>query len=250
MKVLYEQNVLLEVDVPSDPDQLDFELDDDGNNLAEKKEKAKEEPEEKDKQDKSNKENNNTNDTEEDNSQELEEEPEDSDETDEEEDFELPDDESDGDEENAPEDEELGEENEPSGEESEDSDEQTDSNKQNELINKERELFSDLSDKQLSIRDKELRGNYLRVYNTCNDIIENIKLIPKTSVNISSLSFINNKMEELKDFIADYISNTYHTKTYLENQENYQYYIVILNKINKLFKDLIPKKQLSGKHTK
>ena len=123
-------------------------------------------------------------------------------------------------------------------------------NIQNDLITKERELFSDLTDKQLSIRDKELRHNYMRVFNTCNGIIENIKLIPKTSTNLDALGFVNDKLEELKDFIADYISNSYHTKTYLENEENYHYYIVILNKVDKLFKELAPKNQLSAKYTK
>lgn len=237
MKILFEQNVILEVDVPTDQDQLEFELDDEGNNIAGKK--NKEEPEEKPEEESEEKAQEKSEEKEDNQEEEpdTEEEPEDDD-------AELPDEpEEDSDIED-------DEENPDSDSNMDDSGDDSELNNQNELITKERELFSDLSDKQLSIRDKELRGNYLRVYNTCNDIIENMKLIPKSSNNISALSFVNTKMEELKDFISDYISNTYHTKTYLENQENYQYYIVILNKINKLFKELVPKKQLSGKYTK
>lgn len=228
MILLRESKIVLEVDVnPEEPEKIEFELDDDGNMVDNKEDKksdqddTEEESEEKQEPEKEEEPVETVEEPEEDLENELPDEGEQSDDIDAED---------------------------PSYD-SEDQDE-TAINKQNKLINKERELFSELTDKQLSIRDKELRGNYLRVYNTCNDIIENIKLIPKTSNNISVLSFVNDKLEELKDFVTDYISNTYHTKTYLENEENYHYYIVILNKIDKLFKDLSPKKQLSGKYTK
>lgn len=111
-------------------------------------------------------------------------------------------------------------------------------NVDDELKTKEKELFSNLSEPQMEIKIGELKSNYTNLYNTIEDIIEKVKRIPCTVQNTKVLDFIINKLSETLVEVNTYAYTTFDTKTYIQNLKQYNYYILILKNIEKLFKEI------------
>lgn len=116
------------------------------------------------------------------------------------------------------------------------------SGEQGELQSLEDDLFKDLSPEQMNIKLLEIKKQYLEVYTTITDILSRTNKIPKTTENIKVLEFVTNKLMELKELVQFYLSNTFDTKTYTENLVNYQQYLVVLNTVNRLLKEINTKK--------
>lgn len=136
---------------------------------------------------------------------------------------------------------------EPSAEEGDDntddeSEDDSESGEQGELQSLEDDLFKDLSPEQMNIKLLEIKKQYLEVYTTITDILSRTNKIPKTTENIKVLEFVTNKLMELKELVQFYLSNTFDTKTYTENLVNYQQYLVVLNTVNRLLKEINTKK--------
>ena len=102
-------------------------------------------------------------------------------------------------------------------------------------------LFKDLTPEQMSIKQIELKQQYIDLFDSISDIISRVNKVTKTTDNANIIEFVTNKMSELKDLVHFYLNNTYATKSYIENTMNYQQYILILNTINKMLKEIIPK---------
>lgn len=135
----------------------------------------------------------------------------------------------------------------PSAEEGDDttddeSGDDSESGEQGELQSLEDDLFKDLSPEQMNIKLLEIKKQYLEVYTTITDILSRTNKIPKTTENIKVLEFVTNKLMELKELVQFYLSNTFDTKTYTENLVNYQQYLVVLNTVNRLLKEINTKK--------
>lgn len=107
----------------------------------------------------------------------------------------------------------------------------------------EKDLFKDLTPEQLNIKIMELKDRYLDLYNSIDLIEERTNKIPKTSDNTKLLEFIIDKLTELKKAIYFYTTNTFDTKSYIENSINYQEYLATIDTINKLFTEISNKKK-------
>ena len=115
--------------------------------------------------------------------------------------------------------------------------EETDDNGQegqDDVKSKENEMLSNLDPEQRRIQDSELKKNYINLYNTIGDIILRLNKISTSSSNKSPMYFIQNQLNDLKEYVYNYLSNVYSTKTYIENNINYEQYLVILSNINNL----------------
>ena len=115
--------------------------------------------------------------------------------------------------------------------------EETDDNGQegpDNMKSKENEMLSNLDPEQRRIQDSELKKNYINLYNTIGDIILRLNKISTSSSNKSPMYFIQNQLNDLKEYVYNYLSNVYSTKTYIENNINYEQYLVILSNINNL----------------
>lgn len=114
---------------------------------------------------------------------------------------------------------------------------------EDELEQLERELFKNLKQEEISIRDKELKQNYIQLYyNICN-LSDRIETVPKREDSIEVLTFVGNKLQEIKEVLYNYTINNYHLNTYIENNKNYLLYLAFLNKISLLL-DQINEKDL------
>jgi len=115
-----------------------------------------------------------------------------------------------------------------------------------EIQSLEDDLFKDLTPEQMTIKQIELKQQYIDLFDSISDIVSRVNKITKTTDNNNIIEFVTNKMAELKDLVHFYLNNTYTTKTYIENTMNYQQYILILNTINKMLKEIIPKTDKSN----
>ena len=102
----------------------------------------------------------------------------------------------------------------------------------------EKNLFSDLSPAQMAIKSTELIKNYVDLYETLNNIFANINKITKTYNNSRLLDFISDKVVELRDRVNYIITDTYLTRTYVENLVVYTQCLSILHQISTMLKNV------------
>ena len=106
----------------------------------------------------------------------------------------------------------------------------------------EKTLFADLTPEQMSIKNSELLQNYMDLYETLNHIFDNINKIPKNYNNTRVLSFITDKILDLKDMVHSIITVSYATKTYVENLTVYKQCLLILQQIDGMLQGLVGSK--------
>lgn len=136
----------------------------------------------------------------------------------------------------------ISDDNQDSGDTSEDgSDNNEGQSEEDEAKAQEDEIFSNMSPEQRRIQDEELKENYVKLYNTIGDLIGRLEQIGTNNSTREPLTFAQNQLIDLKYFVFKYLSEVYSTKTYIENNINYQQYLAILSNINNLLTQLTTK---------
>ena len=79
--------------------------------------------------------------------------------------------------------------------------------------------------------------NFQQMYMSCDDILTKIGTITNYNDASGILRRVVNMTNDLKGYIEFYITNTYNTKSYIENMVNFQKYLTILNGIRMTLKD-------------
>ena len=103
----------------------------------------------------------------------------------------------------------------------------------------ENELFENLTDKQKQIKIKELKNNYVELFNRCDGIIDIINSRkPSDETTVQIFEYINNVILDLQNTVHDYLEHAFATKSYLENDAQFKSYLNILNTINNILKEL------------
>lgn len=106
------------------------------------------------------------------------------------------------------------------------------------LKHQEEELYSELTPEQLDIKHKELKTQYLNMYDNIVAIIDRIGDINVAEQNIGTVEYVSNTLASLKDMLTDYVNDVYKTKSYIENSINYNRFLAILNGINKILEEM------------
>lgn len=104
----------------------------------------------------------------------------------------------------------------------------------------EKDVFGDLTDQQMDIKNKELKTNFINLYDAISDIEERINDISKDADMIKPLEFVSNKLADLAQQVSDYLSYTYPTKSYTENTVMYRLFLNVLNQINDILSTIRP----------
>ena len=117
------------------------------------------------------------------------------------------------------------------GEENTDEETEDDSSFEN-LKKIESELFSSLTPEQITIKNYELKQNFISLYATIGTTLVRINDISKSDDNIESLKFITDKLLELREMIDFNITTAYDTRTFIENNIIYQQCLSTLNAIS------------------
>lgn len=96
----------------------------------------------------------------------------------------------------------------------------------------ESELFSSLTPEQITIKNYELKQNFISLYATIGTTLVRINDISKSDDNIETLKFITDKLLELREMIDFNITTAYDTRTFIENNIIYQQCLSTLNAIS------------------
>jgi len=107
-----------------------------------------------------------------------------------------------------------------------------------ELKRQEEEMYADLTPEQLDIKHRELKTQFLSMFDLTTQIIERINDAATTEENMPIIEFVSNKLSSLRDMMTDYINSVYKTKSYIENSINYNKFLAILNGINKILEEM------------
>ena len=98
----------------------------------------------------------------------------------------------------------------------------------------EKDIYADLNEPQMDIRNRELKQNFINLYNMIEDISERINDISKDTASIKPLEFVASKLNKLSDTISDYLTTTFTTKSYTENDINYRLFLKTVEDINNI----------------
>ena len=117
------------------------------------------------------------------------------------------------------------------------------SDEASELQQLETELFSNMTPEQIKLKNIELKTQFVNLYDSIDKTINRVNKIPKTDENVKVLSFVTKKLMELQDLVKTNVTQTYNTKTYIENEVDFQHSLAIFNTIGKILDELGKKKQ-------
>ena len=106
------------------------------------------------------------------------------------------------------------------------------------LKSQEEELYRNLSPEQLDIKHKELKTQFLNMYDTIVSIIDRIGDASVGEDNIGIIEYISGVLIKLKEMVTDYTNSVYQTKSYMENSINYNRFLAVLNGINKILEEM------------
>lgn len=112
-------------------------------------------------------------------------------------------------------------------------DEEVDENKKTE-----EEIFGDLTHDQLDIKHKELKNQYLNLYDMTTEIIDRISSIAISEEITFVIDYVSTTLSNLRDMVVDYINDVYKTKSYTENLINYNRFLATLSGINKILEEI------------
>lgn len=106
------------------------------------------------------------------------------------------------------------------------------------LKDAENDIFNGLSDQDKVIKINELKDLYQDLYNRIITLYDKVNDIPKDDELIKVYNFVIDNLSDLKQFVYDYLTNTFDNKTYLENMVNYKKYLSTLNVINGILEEI------------
>ena len=102
---------------------------------------------------------------------------------------------------------------------------------------KEEELIG-LSTTHLDIKHKELKTQFLNMYDIITSIIERIDDASIDATNIKAVNYISDTLATLKIRLSDYMEHMYSTKSYIENSINYNRFLAVLNGVQKILEEM------------
>ena len=94
-----------------------------------------------------------------------------------------------------------------------------------ELQELQQSAFSNLSEEQLRIRANNIKQSFIDLHNDIVDLGDRLVVVNKNTDNIASVNFVTNSLNELKEMIVDTVSDSFDTRTLVENQVLLQRFI-------------------------
>nr|DAG94169.1 MAG TPA: hypothetical protein [Herelleviridae sp.] len=100
------------------------------------------------------------------------------------------------------------------------------------------DIFNSLTAEEQKIKIEELKKMYGELYSSCNDLLEKINLIDSDDDILDTVTRISMTLYSLKQYISDYIITTFASKSYIENDVNFNRFLSILNSIANITDEL------------
>lgn len=93
------------------------------------------------------------------------------------------------------------------------------------------EIFDSLTPEEQAVKIKELKRLYKELYTSVSDLADRIDDTRVDEDNIDAMNKINSDIFILKSSIRDYFTNTFETKSYIENDIKFSQFLYYLNSI-------------------
>lgn len=100
------------------------------------------------------------------------------------------------------------------------------------------DIFSDLKPEQMDIKTIELKNQFKNINSVVTASIDKINKISRNTYDGTLVEFIIRKLLQLRDYSRDYVIKTFKTKSYLENQVEFQRMMITFNLISNLFNNI------------
>lgn len=106
-------------------------------------------------------------------------------------------------------------------------------------------LFDQLTEEQQKIKIENLKSNYSELYTRCANILKILTDSNPGDENTAKVfDYVQKTMTDLQTHVYYYITNTFDTKTYIENDSQFKQFLVILNTIKNILDEInIEKKE-------
>ena len=110
----------------------------------------------------------------------------------------------------------------------------------NAIKQQEEEIYADanMTPEQLDIKHKELKSQFLAMYDLTSSIIDRIGDASINEENIAVVEFISENLSRLRTMLTDYIESVYAGKSYIENAVTFNRFLATLNGINKMLEQI------------
>lgn len=103
---------------------------------------------------------------------------------------------------------------------------------------KEEEIYADLTPEELDIKHKELKSQYLAMFDMTTELVQRINNISLDPEDIPAVEYVSNNLAKLRTMLVDYMESVYKTKSYTENHINYNRFLATLNGISKILEEI------------
>ena len=103
---------------------------------------------------------------------------------------------------------------------------------------KEEEILANLTPEELDIKHKELKTQFLAMFDMTTELIERINNISLDPEDVPIVEYASNNLAKLRTMLGDYMESAYKTKSYTENYVNYNRFLATLNGISKILEEI------------
>ena len=107
------------------------------------------------------------------------------------------------------------------------------------------DIFASLTPEEQQIKIKELKRLFAEMYSSTDDLLNKINTIDFDEDNIEIISRISMVMYSLKQYVSDYMVNSFANKSYIENDIAFNRFLSILNSVSSVIEDLVKIKELN-----
>lgn len=120
-----------------------------------------------------------------------------------------------------------------------DTDSSSSDNPDEEPVKANTDIFSTLTAEEQKIKIAELKKLFGELYTSCNDLLEKINSIDTDDDMIDVLSRMTMTLYSLKNYIGDYITTTFSSKSYIENDVTFNRFLAILNSVSNITNEIV-----------
>jgi len=105
------------------------------------------------------------------------------------------------------------------------------------------DMFSSLSKEEQQMKIQKLKKLFGEMYSSCEDLGEKIDNIDYDIVNHETVSRLASALYRTRDYLSDYITKVFDTKSYYENDVEYWKFMSSFSSIAKVAEELLKEKQ-------
>ena len=121
-----------------------------------------------------------------------------------------------------------------------------DSQANSEIQGLQQDVFSNLTQDQLRIKTNNQKQQFIDLFNDITDILERLSVINKDSNIVDTLNYVNDSLSDLREMIKDSLTDSFNTRSFVENQIILERFITIYTMLIKILEKISNKKQLEN----